>query len=129
MLAIVVVSSVVTSVTSENNCVVTTLQHLDDAETGSKIASVTPTSYETEDFPVDLIVTHIAGDESRRSIADEENKRVLLDSWTVQMNQVCRWSELRNDRNVEIDGISRLKVYKDAFSFEFSVLELGKKAQ
>jgi len=107
---------------------------IDDAETGSKIVSVTPASYEIEDFPVDLIVTHIAGDRSRQksgrsSIADEEDKRVLLDSWTVQMNQVCRWSELRNDRNVEIDGISRLKVYKDAFSFEFSVLELGKKAQ
>ena len=96
--------------------------------------SVTPASYEIEDFPVDLIVTHIAGDRSRQksgrsSIADEEDKRVLLDSWTVQMNQVCRWSELRNDRNVEIDGISRLKVYKDAFSFEFSVLELGKNVQ
>ena len=42
------------------------------------------------------------------------------------MNQVCRWSELRNDRNVEIDGISRLKVYKDGFGFESSVLELWK---
>ena len=82
-------------------------------------------------------MTHITGEgeeadtsgRSRRvwgnNISDAE-KKLLLDSWSVQMNQVCRWSELRNDRNVEIDGISRLKVYKDGFGFESSVLELWK---
>ena len=98
-----------------------------DVEAGAEVAT---TSYDTEDFPVSLIVTHIAGEEACRSrrksgmnnIPDEK-KGLLLDSWNVHINQVCRWSELRNDRNVEIDGISRLKVYKDGFGFESSVLE------
>ena len=98
-------------------------------EAGAEVAT---TSYDMEDFPVGLIVTHIAGEEAacrsrRKSGTDnisDEKKGLLLDSWDVHINQVCRWSELRNDRNVEIDGISRLKVYKDGFGFESSVLEL-----
>ena len=92
-------------------------------------------NYDVQDFPVNLIVTHVAGTEERsrhRSgkgapAATEEipgrRSLLLLDSWSVQLNQVCRWSELRNDRNVEIDGVSRLKVYKDGFAFESSVRE------
>ena len=91
------------------------------------------TSYDIEDFPVSLIVTHISGEatdpagRSRRKsgISDisGEKQKLRLGSWSVQINQVCRWSELRNDRNVEIDGVSKLKVYKDSFGFESSVLE------
>ena len=96
-------------------------------------------NYDVQDFPVNLIVTHIAGTGEnasgrrarRRSgkgapttaAEDIPEERSLLDSWSVQLNQVCRWSELRNDRNVEIDGVSRLKVYKDGFAFESSVRE------
>ena len=90
-------------------------------------------NYDVQDFPVNLIVTHVAGVEENRRARHRSGKgaaeeipgrrSLLLDSWSVQLNQVWRWSELRNDRNVEIDGVSRLKVFKDGFAFESSVRE------
>ncbi len=85
-------------------------------------------------FPVKLIVTHILEETPPPRIRPKSGhlsksptaiRRDVLDSWSVQMNQVWRWSELVNNRNVEIDGVSRLKVYKDRFDFEYAEVTMS----
>lgn len=75
-------------------------------------------------WPVELVVTHV---EPHLAAPKEESKqykiRLKLDSWFITVHQTVRWSELKNHKNIEIDGISRLKIHQNAFAFEYSVME------
>ncbi|TRY78553.1 hypothetical protein TCAL_07738 [Tigriopus californicus] len=75
-------------------------------------------------WPVELLVTHV---EPCLASPKEESKqfkiKLKLDSWFITVHQTVRWSELKNHKNIEIDGISRLKIHQNAFAFEYSVME------
>ena len=91
----------------------------------------TPTSGKTHSYsengenhwPRPLLVTHINGTSPRPTGRPSHKFRVLVDHWSIAMNQTVRWSQLENDKNVEIDGVSRLKIHQNKFGFEYHISE------
>ena len=72
-----------------------------------------------------FIVTHV---HPRKTNADANGgekcwSKKCLDSWHLSFKQTVKWSELANLKNLEIDGVSKLRVRQDKIDFEYNLYE------
>ena len=74
-----------------------------------------------------FIVTHVNPRKKAASAAENGDKecwsKKCLDNWQMSFKQTVKWSELANVKNLEIDGVSRLRVRQDNISFEYNLYE------
>lgn len=68
-----------------------------------------------------FIVTHV---HPQKKVDQKECLvKKCLDHWQLSFKQTVKWSELANVKNLEIDGVSKLRVRQDRICFEYNLYE------